>query len=60
MQRQNPWLTIKSATKKDIRHMNVGLGPQRYQNLKDIATTAKSMDIENLNADISLHGHQTR
>ena len=31
-----------------------------YQNLKDIATIIKSMDIEHLSADPSLHGHQTR
>ena len=60
MQSQNPWFTIKSAISKDIRHMNVGLEPQRYQNLKDIATITKSMDTKHLNADLSLHGHQTR
>ena len=32
----------------------------RYLNLKDTTKIVKSMDIENLNADPSLHGHQTR
>ena len=45
---------------KDIRHMNVGLESQRYPNLKENSTTIRSMDIEHLNADPSLHGHQTR
>ena len=40
--------------------MNVGLESQRYQNLKDTITIVKSMDIEHLNADPRLHGHQTR
>ena len=40
--------------------MNVGPEPQRYPNLKDTTTTARSMDIEHLNADLRLHGHQTR
>ena len=60
MQSQNPWLTVKSAISKDIRHMNVGPKPQRDLNLKKITTSARSMDIEHLNADLSLHGHQTR
>ena len=60
MQSQNPWLTVKNAINKDIRHMNVGLEPQRYLNLKDIATNTRSMDIEHLNVDLSLLGHQTR
>ena len=59
MQSQNPWLIVKNAINKDIKHMNVGPKPQRYLNLKDIATILKSMDIENLNVDLSLHGHQT-
>ena len=40
--------------------MNARLESQRYPNLKDTTTTIKSMDIENLNADPSLHGNQTR
>ena len=60
MQSQNPWLTTKNAIRKDIRHMNVGLEQQRYQNLKDIATTVKSMDIEHLNVGLSQRGYQTR
>ena len=60
MQSQSLWLTITSATNKDIRHMNARLELQKHLNLKDTATTARSMDIEHLNADQSLHGHQTR
>ena len=56
MQSQNLWITIKSAISKDIRQMNVVPKPQRYLNLKDTTTTARSMDIEHLSA----HGHQTR
>ena len=40
--------------------MNARPESQRHQNLKDIATTVKSMDIDHLNVDPSLHGHQTR
>ena len=39
--------------------MNARLEPQMYLNLKDTATTIRSMDIENLNVDLSQHGHQT-
>ena len=60
MQSQNPWLTITNATNKDIRHMNAGPELQKHLNLKDTTTTARSMEIEHLNADLSLHGHQTR
>ena len=60
MQSQNPWLTIKNAINKDIKYMNAGPKSQKYLNLKDTATTTRSMDIENLNVDPSLHGHQTR
>ena len=38
--------------------MNVGLGLSKHQNLKVTATTARSMDIEPLNVDQSLYGHQ--
>ena len=40
--------------------MNVGPESKRYPNLKDIYTTIRSMDIEHLNANLGLHGHQTR
>ena len=40
--------------------MNVRPESQRHQNLKDTVTTVKSIDIEHLNADPSLHGHQTK
>ena len=40
--------------------MNVGPKSQRHPNLKDTTTTIRSMDIEHLNADPSLHRHQTR
>ena len=57
MQSQKPWITIKSEISKDIRHMNVGPEPQRYLNLKDTMTAARSMGIEHLNVDLSLRGH---
>ena len=60
IQRKSSWHIVKSARSKDIKHMNVGPKSQRQQNLKDTTTTVKSMDIENLNVDPSLHGHQTR
>ena len=60
MQSQNPWLNVKSAKTKDIKQMNAGPKLQNYPNLKDIATTVRSMEIEHLNVDPSLHGHQTR
>ena len=59
MQSQSLWLTITSATNKVIRHMNVGLEPQMYLNLKETATIIKSIDIKNLNVDPSPQGHQT-
>ena len=40
--------------------MNARPERQMYLNLKDTTTTIKSMDIENLNADPSMHGHQKR
>ena len=49
----------QKCKRKDIKHMNVGLEPQRYPNLKDTATTTRSMDIEHLSEDLSLHEHQT-
>ena len=40
--------------------MNAGPKLQKYLNLKDTATIIRNMDIEHLNADLSLHGHKTR
>ena len=40
--------------------MNARLESQRHQNLKDTIINFRIMDIEHLNADPSLHGHQTR
>ena len=60
MQRQNPWLTVKSVIRKNIRHMNVGPEPQRYLNLKDTTRTTRRMDIEIFIVDLCLRGHQTR
>ena len=57
IQRHYPWLTVKSAKSKDIRHMNVGPKSQRHLNLKD---TTIAINVEHLNADPSLQGHQTR
>ena len=39
--------------------MNVELEPSLHQDLKVTATTIRSMDIENLNANPGLCGHQT-
>ena len=60
IQSQNLWLIVTSATNKVIRHMDARLEPQMYQNLKDTNTTIRSIDIEHLSTDLSLHGHQTR
>ena len=60
IQSQSSWLTVTSATNKVIRHMNARPESQAHLNLKDTTTTVRSMDIENLNVDPSLHGHQTR
>ena len=54
---QSTWLIVKSATNKVIRHMNVGLEPWMYQNLKDAATIVRIMDTNPLNVDPSPHGH---
>ena len=58
MQSQSFWHTVTSATNKDIRHMNARPKLQKYLNLKDTATTTKSMDIEHLSVDLSLHEHK--
>ena len=50
----------QKSINKDIRHMNVGPEPKIYLNLKDTSTTVRSMDIEHLNVDLNLYGHQTR
>ena len=52
------WVTVTSAKSKVIRHMTTGLEPSGYQDLKVTATIARSMDIEPLNANPSLCGHQ--
>ena len=38
--------------------MNAELGPCIHKDLKDIATTVRSMDIELLNVDPNPYGHQ--
>ena len=53
------WVTVTSAISKVIRHMTIGLEPSGYQDLKVTVTTIISMDIEPLNVDPSLCGHQT-
>ena len=52
------WFTITSAISKVIRHMIAGLEPSEHQDLKATATIARSMDIEPLNANKILCGHQ--
>ena len=39
--------------------MNAELGPYIHKDMKDIAITIRSMDIELLNADPNPCGHQT-
>ena len=51
------WVTVKSAIRKDVKHMNVGLKPLGHQDLKVTATIVRSIDIEHLNVDPSLYGH---
>ena len=53
------WVTIISAISKAIRNMNGKLEPCIHQDLKFVATTVRSMDIELLSVDLSLCGHQT-
>ena len=53
------WVTVTSTIIKVIGHMTGGLEPSGHQDLKATATIARSMDIEPLNADPSLCGHQT-
>ena len=59
MQNLKIWVIVISAIRKVIRHMNARQEPCIDQDLKVTTTTAKSMDIEPLNADLSLCGHQT-
>ena len=49
---------VISEKSKDIKHMNAKLGLSRHQDLKVTTTIARSMDIEPLNVDQSLCGHQ--
>ena len=60
MQRLSSWHIVKNERSKYIKLNNVGAKSKGHQNLKDTIITIKSMDIEHLNADPSLHGHQTR
>ena len=53
------WVTLISAISKVIRHMTTGLKPLGHQDLKDTTTTI-SVDIEPLNENPSLCGHQTK
>ena len=53
------WVTVISAISKVIRHMNVEPRPWTHKDLKVIAKTIKSMDIELLNVDPNPYGHQT-
>ena len=51
-------VTVTSAKNKVIKHMTTELELSRHQDLRVIAITARSMDIEPLNVDQSLCGHQ--
>ena len=53
-------LIAKSATNEDIRHMNAKPRPCRHKNLKDIAITIKSMNIQLLNANPKQCGSSNR
>ena len=53
------WVTVINAISKVIRHMIAGLEPSGHQDLKVTTTTIRIMDIEPLNVDPSLCGHQT-
>ena len=59
MKNLKAWVTVTSAISKVIRHMTTGLEPSGHQDLKVTTTNARSMDIEPLNVDQSLCGHQT-
>ena len=53
------WVTITSAKRKVIKHMNAREEPCMHQDLKDTSTTVRSIDIEPLSADPNPCGHQT-
>ena len=53
------WVTITSVINKVIKHKIAGLELQGHQDLKVTTTIARSMDIDPLNVDQSLCGHQT-
>ena len=52
------WVTIINVISKVIKHMTTRLEPLGHQDFKDTSTTTRSMDIEPLNANPSLCGHQ--
>ena len=56
----NSWVSVISATRKDIRHMNARPRLEAHKDLKDIATIVRSMDIKHMNVDLMPSGHQTR
>ena len=53
------WVTIISVIGKVIKHINSEQEPYMHQDLKVTNTTIRSMDIEPLNVNPSLCGHQT-
>ena len=55
---RNSRVTIISAIRKDIKHMNVGPRPPMVGDLKVNVRTIKSMDTMHMNVDLSLNGHQ--
>ena len=50
---------VTSTISKDTWQKIVGLKSQGHKDLMVTATIARSMDIEPLNVDLSLCGHQT-
>ena len=59
MKNLKTWVTVTNIIIKVIRNMTIGLEPLGDQDLKVTITTTKSMDIEPLNENPSLCGHQT-
>ena len=53
------WITVTSAIRKVIKHMNAKPKPCMNQDLKVTGTTIRNMDIEPLSADPNPYGHQT-
>jgi hypothetical protein len=49
---------VTNARNKVIKHLNAEVGLSRHLDLKVTATIARSMDIEPLNVDQILCGHQ--